>query len=145
MYYTQVVKEWDPVVKLPLLLSLSLGVRRSSALTISSTLAVPFTGPSILRILEADPNFMLNLPDVLEFLFILSKGYEVLEVLSTIVLRRRINRNRGLNVGRQVQIMPTDCSTDDHVAVSTVVYVGSAWSERLKAMIRSTDTMQTLW
>ena len=53
-------------------------------------------------------------------------------------------RNMGRRVGRQAQIMPTDCSMEDHVAVSIVLYMGSLASEKSKAMMRRMETMQTL-
>lgn len=52
--------------------------------------------------------------------------------------------NMGRRVGRQAQIMPTDCSIEDHVAVSIVLYMGSLASEKSKAIMRRTETIQTL-
>lgn len=50
----------------------------------------------------------------------------------------------GRRVGRQAQIMPTDCSMEDHVAVLIVLYIGSLASEKSKAIMRRMETMQTL-
>lgn len=40
--------------------------------------------------------------------------------------------------------MPTDCSMEDHVAVSIVLYMGSLALEKSKAIMRRMETMQTL-
>lgn len=97
--------------------------------------------PRISHSLGAVPAFPL---DIVGPLRIEPSGTDVLEVRFPILCRPRIKRSKGLNVGRHVQTIPIDCSTDDHIAVSTVVYVGSPWLERLKAMILRTETIHTL-
>lgn len=52
-------------------------------------------------------------------------------------------RKRGRRVGRQAQMIPTDCSTEYHVAESTVVYVGSATCEVLNWTMRRMETTHT--
>lgn len=53
-------------------------------------------------------------------------------------------RNMGRRVGRQAQMMPTDCSMEDHMAVSMVLYIGLLALEKSKAIIRRMETMHTL-